>query len=996
VAIQRRQNLISQERIDVPTMRGIESAVSNDFDQSIQAFITGAAGFTQSNSNPGIGYIIRGFEVLMSGAIGGAASSLQLSVDPGALMNVNSSQSGTVYMVPPGTPNQQLSSATNPSVVNGAFVPNSLNYVGLDYIRFADSATDQQDYLWNPTSNTETTTVAPGAIILTYNIYVTTTPWASNVMPIAIVETNAGNLVTSITDCRWLLFRLATGGADPNPFYQYPWPETQVENPSTSTSNGVNPFYGGDKAISTLKDWMNAIMTSIEQIQGTNYWYSAISQSGSLITLREDVANTVVTGNTTISNGVLPNTTPVLSTTGNTHSNNQLDGLASTTGIVPGQLIIGSGLPSNTTVLSISGSTVTMSANAVTTLTGVSVAFYAPEQVTVPGQINWASNPPGDGFIYFKLIGSRLSYQIVENPTGASVTLADNEVAYLNLTRNVNVAPQLIYTPGSGITVVTSVGSVVWTTSLQAGDFIRAQSDSDANYYKIQSVDSPSQVTLTGIYTPVGAATGVTSVYAFGVYTLPGETGTQRDIQLADRSAVPLNGNTVWLFLRSDDGGSVARVYIKFLGAELQDGDSQEISGPTLNNVLQYIGSPIESAVAPNYTSAIYPGALPEITQITTPAASAMASNEYFYQYSSGNYRKYYVWVNKDGTGVDPMPFADYIGIPWIVSTGQTATQTATALVNALNGIIPNDFLANSSSAVVTVKNNSGGITNPSTNFNVSGLSISVTQVGTGIGNAVINDGDNLTLAIKKLDDEFGNFINSLDSPTYDETINIVTSGGQTPPYFGSGAPNYTPVTLNGPISSTTDVTLPSNTRLGNIPQAYTVGKGTLEVYLNGQFQELGIDWLEVGAFDTASTQIETLRTYVVGDYIQFRIGTGGGGGGGGGVGPPGPTGPQGAPGADAAGGPININTYTGLYTVLLTNCFLKANCASGPVTFTLPAASSAAGRIFYFNKIDSTTNAMIINPNGSDLIDGANTLTTTVQYTAYSLISDGSTWSIF
>ena len=67
MAVQRRVNWISQQRVDVPDMRALESAASNDFDQLIQALVTGT---TQ-------GYILRGFEIAMAGAIGGAASAIQ-------------------------------------------------------------------------------------------------------------------------------------------------------------------------------------------------------------------------------------------------------------------------------------------------------------------------------------------------------------------------------------------------------------------------------------------------------------------------------------------------------------------------------------------------------------------------------------------------------------------------------------------------------------------------------------------------------------------------------------------------------------------------------------------------------------------------------------------------------------------------------------------------------------------------------------------------------
>src|ERR1035437_2092941 len=152
MAAKRRVNWISQQRVDVPDMRAVESAVSNDFDELIKSFVTGTSQ----------GYFLRGFEISMAGAIGGAASGLQMIVDPGAIFHINSSQSGTFFLVTPGMPAQVLNAATN-IIVDGAFSPNAINYVGIEYERFIDDTTSAQIYIWNPTTNNETTKNAPRA-----------------------------------------------------------------------------------------------------------------------------------------------------------------------------------------------------------------------------------------------------------------------------------------------------------------------------------------------------------------------------------------------------------------------------------------------------------------------------------------------------------------------------------------------------------------------------------------------------------------------------------------------------------------------------------------------------------------------------------------------------------------------------------------------------------------------------------------------------------------
>lgn len=972
MSVQRRVNWISQQRVDLPDMRSVESAVSNDFDQVFQGFVTGTAQ----------GYVVRGFNILMAGAIGGAATGLQMAVDPGAVMHIAASQSGTLLMVPAGTLPQQLNAATNSNVV-GAFAPSAINYVSLDYIRFVDDTTSAQVYIWNPTTNNETTKSAPRAIILDYVINISTAIPSGNLLPLAVVTTDASNNVQSVTDARYLFGRLGTGGANPDPFFVYPWTQGRNENPSTSTNSGVDPFTGGDKNIGSLKEWMNAIMSNILEIKGTTYWYSPAS-SGSLDSLRQDLGNTVVTGSGNISHGIIPNSTPLLVTTGNiAPNNNQLTNLASVAGLAIGDYVFATGIPVQTTILGISGSTVTLSKDATLSGTGITVTFYSPSVITGPGQINW------DQPIHIRVIGSELTYTLASNPTSSDITLGDDQVAYVTFIREASVFPNLIFTNGSQ--QVSSVGAVPWTTFLLPGDYLKLASDTSSGYYEINTVDSPTQVSLVVSFagTSTGAA-GAQGQYAFGSYSHSPSPSTNRDIFIANRSDVPQGRDVYWLFLRNDNGGA-ARVYLRVFGLEIDNGEDREVSGPTSDQLLKYVGSPMASATSPQYVSALNPNSLPEIQTLAFGTAAQTPANSYFYIYPAGILaRQYYVWFNKDGAGVDPVPGLANNSIEVAISTGNTAAQIAAAVTLALNDIPSHDFLAVQQSGgninKVLVANTSAGATNPAADGNVgSPFAVTVSQSGTGLGNNFIKDGDNLTLAIKELDEAIGSFFAAINSPSYDESIVIVPSGA---------AP---PVTLNGPVTVSTNITLPLNSRLGNSTQKYEVGKGYLQVYLNGQLQRLGQDWSEVGAAGALSSQFSNLREYEVGDVIELRIsGIGGGGNTGGQQGPSGPAGPTGAPGADAVGGPVNISTKSADYTVMLTDNAVLANCTGGPVKFTLPPAATAAGHVFYFKKLDVSTNAMTIMANGFELIDGLNTLSSTAQYAAYMLITDGTAWYVF
>lgn len=87
---------------------------------------------------------------------------------------------------------------------------------------------------------------------------------------------------------------------------------------------------------------------------------------------------------------------PTLTTTGNiSNLSNQLTNLASTAGLSFGQFIVGTGIPTGTSISAISGTTITMSNNATANITGVSVSFNSLISDTQPyGEFIQESYPP--------------------------------------------------------------------------------------------------------------------------------------------------------------------------------------------------------------------------------------------------------------------------------------------------------------------------------------------------------------------------------------------------------------------------------------------------------------------------------------------------------------------------------------------------------------------------------------------------------------------------
>ena len=87
-----------------------------------------------------------------------------------------------------------------------------------------------------------------------------------------------------------------------------------------------------------------------------------------------------------------------------------------------------------------------------------------------------------------------------------------------------------------------------------------------------------------------------------------------------------------------------------------------------------------------------------------------------------------------------------------------------------------------------------------------------------------------------------------------------------------------------------------------------------------------------------------------------------------------------------------NVVTKNTNYTASNGDCVL-ADASSGAITITLPSPSSNA--IVNVKKIDSSTNAVTVEPNGSETIDGSSSKTIDTQYESYTFISDGTNWYI-
>jgi hypothetical protein len=231
--------------------------------------------------------LIRGFDIQIPSA-GIPASSLQINVADSAILHASATESGTILMTSVDAPADTLNSV-NTKVI-GAFQNGVPNYIALDYRRITDASTVDQTSGWSPSQKIEYQRNVPIGKVLDYRYIITTTGFGTY-MPLYIVGVNSSGGVQYITKATRSLFRLGMGGAVPNPHYQFDY--SGLENPQTGNrrewvnedptltpnpvtvqpGNTVNAFAFGDWSITSLKEWMDAVMTRFREITGSQYWY---------------------------------------------------------------------------------------------------------------------------------------------------------------------------------------------------------------------------------------------------------------------------------------------------------------------------------------------------------------------------------------------------------------------------------------------------------------------------------------------------------------------------------------------------------------------------------------------------------------------------------------------------------------------------------------------------------------------------------------------------
>ncbi len=85
--------------------------------------------------------------------------------------------------------------------------------------------------------------------------------------------------------------------------------------------------------------------------------------------------------------------------------------------------------------------------------------------------------------------------------------------------------------------------------------------------------------------------------------------------------------------------------------------------------------------------------------------------------------------------------------------------------------------------------------------------------------------------------------------------------------------------------------------------------------------------------------------------------------------------------------------TVTASGALPVTASIVLADASAGAVTIALPTAASSAGRILTVKKVDASGNAVTLDADASETIDGATTLALAAQYDTARIVCDGTQW---
>lgn len=88
-----------------------------------------------------------------------------------------------------------------------------------------------------------------------------------------------------------------------------------------------------------------------------------------------------------------------------------------------------------------------------------------------------------------------------------------------------------------------------------------------------------------------------------------------------------------------------------------------------------------------------------------------------------------------------------------------------------------------------------------------------------------------------------------------------------------------------------------------------------------------------------------------------------------------------------------NARAITASGAVQGTDYLILANATGGAITVTLPPVAASRGRELVVKKTDASANAVTVDGNSSETVDGGANISTTTQNVAMRVLCDGTQW---
>lgn len=267
MAVLSRVNLTGQKRFDVSDGLAIDSFNAADFRSLVSTFL----GTDRA-------YVVRGLEVV-------SKNGLTIGVKVAGCQILNpQDENGSFYAGLDDDENILVNLPADQTniFVEAQFINITQNPVNSGY--------------WDPLAGSgdniegeEFTASVDFQEVIQLEIKVNTVGFTAGALPLLRASTSA-SAVTAFTDSRPLLFRLGTGGANPDPLNKYDWSPSRTESvPSgTGVANDLDSPWRSldatgsvnDKAFGSLKDWMDAVMSMLSEVTGSAIWYQSLGGSG--------------------------------------------------------------------------------------------------------------------------------------------------------------------------------------------------------------------------------------------------------------------------------------------------------------------------------------------------------------------------------------------------------------------------------------------------------------------------------------------------------------------------------------------------------------------------------------------------------------------------------------------------------------------------------------------------------------------------------------------